>query len=117
LLEEYLDGVWFVRLSHLTDPELVLPTIAQTLGLKEVLGQPIAQYLAEYLREKQLLLLLDNFEQIVAAAPKVGELLSGSPGLKVLVTSRVPLHLRGERGYALTPLPLPESVAPPHPSS
>jgi predicted ATPase len=109
VLESFMDGVWFVRLSRLVDPELVLPTIAQTLALKEVLGQPIAQTLAEHLREKQLLLLLDNFEQVVAAAPEIGELLAHSPGLKVLVTSRVPLRLRGEHDYALTPLPLPES--------
>jgi predicted ATPase len=99
----------------LTDPELVLPTIAQTLGVMEVLGQPIAQILAEYLHEKQLLLLLDNFEQVVAAAPQVGELLAECPGLKVLATSRVPLHLRGERDYALAPLPLPESGVLPAP--
>jgi predicted ATPase/class 3 adenylate cyclase len=109
VLEDFPDGIWFVRLSRLSDPELVLPTIAQTLGVKEVLGQPIAQTLSEHLQEKHLLLVLDNFEQVVAAAPEVGELLAESAQVKVLVTSRVPLHLRGEHNYALTPLPIPET--------
>jgi predicted ATPase/class 3 adenylate cyclase len=115
LVEDFPDGVWFIRLSRLVDFELVLQTIAQTLGLKEILGQPIAQTLSEYLRDKHLLLLLDNFEQVVAAAPEVGELLAQCPELKLLVTSRVPLRLRGERDYALTPLPLPELARLPPP--
>jgi predicted ATPase/class 3 adenylate cyclase len=109
VLEDFPDGVWFVTLSRLSDPELVLPTIAQSLGLREVVGQPMAQTLAEHLRKMQLLLVLDNFEQVVVAAPQVGELLAQCSELKVLVTSRVPLHLRGEQDYALPPLPLPES--------
>ena len=108
VLEDFPDGVWFVRLSLLTDPELVLPTIAQTFGLKEAPGQPIVQTLAEYLQAKQLLLLLDNFEQIVAAALAVGNLLADSPGLRILATSRVPLRLRGEWEYPLVPLSLPD---------
>jgi predicted ATPase/class 3 adenylate cyclase len=115
VLEEFPDGVWYVRLSRLVDPELVLPTIAQTLGVKEVVGQPIARTLAEHLQEKRFLLVLDNFEQVVAAAPQIGDLLAESPGLKILVTSRVPLHLRAEHDYALTPLPLPESGVLPQP--
>jgi predicted ATPase/class 3 adenylate cyclase len=114
VLDDFPDGVWFVRLSRLTDPNLVLSTIADTLSVHEIVGQPIARTLSEHLREKQLFLLLDNFEQVVAAAPEVGMLLAQCPGLKVLVTSRVPLHLRGERDYALVPLPLPEpGVLPP----
>jgi predicted ATPase/class 3 adenylate cyclase len=115
VLDDFPDGVWFVRLSRLVDPELVLPTIAQTLGVQEIVGQPIARTLAEHLPEKRLLLVLDNFEQVVAAAPQIGDLLAESLGLKVLVTSRVPLHLRGEHDYALTPLPLPESGVVPQP--
>jgi predicted ATPase len=97
-----------VRLSQLTDPDLVVPTIAQTLGLKEMLGQPIAQTLQDHLREQHLLLVLDNFEQVVAAAPEIGELLAHCSGLTVLVTSRVPLRVRGERDYTLVPLSLPD---------
>jgi predicted ATPase/class 3 adenylate cyclase len=115
VVEAFADGVWFVSLSRLTDPELVLPTIAQMLRLREQSGTPIAETLREYLRAKRLLLVLDNFEQIVGASSDVGALLDGSPGLCVLVTSRAPLHLRGEREYALAPLslpPAPERLAP-----
>ncbi len=107
LLEAFADGVWLVRLSRLVDPGLVLPAIAQTLGLTEQGSLPLAETLRAHLAGKRLLLLLDNFEQVVGAAGAVAELLAVSPGLKTLVTSRVPLHLRGERAYALGPLPLP----------
>jgi predicted ATPase/class 3 adenylate cyclase len=106
LVEDFADGVWSVRLSRLVDPDLVLPTVSQTLGLKDQGRQPIAETLREYLRSRQLLLVLDNFEQVVAAAPEVGALLEASAGLKVLATSRIPLRLRGERVYAVPSLPL-----------
>jgi predicted ATPase/class 3 adenylate cyclase len=108
LLEEFPDGVWFVRLSRLTDPGLVLPTVAQTLGLHEQGSQPIAETLREHLRDRRLLLVLDNFEQVVGAAPEVAGLLESAPHLTVLVTSRMAMHLRGEREQPLTPLPLPD---------
>jgi class 3 adenylate cyclase len=108
VVEDYPDGVWFVRLSRLTDPALVLPTIAQTLGLREHGGAPLAETLREHLRAKHLLLVLDNFEHVVDAAPAVSELLTACPGVKALVTSRTTLHLLGEREYALSPLALPD---------
>jgi predicted ATPase/class 3 adenylate cyclase len=108
LLDDFADGVWFVRLSRLTDPDLVLQTIADTLSLKEAQGRPVTETLREYLDGKRLLLVLDNFEQVAAATPAVGELLAHAAALKLLVTSRVALHLRGEREYPLAPLPLPE---------
>ena len=109
LVDDFADGVWFVRLSRLSDPDLVMPTIAQTLGLKEAGSQPIAEILRAHLADKRrLLLVLDNFEQVAAAASEVAALLAASPGLRVLVTSRVSLHLRGEREYPLVPLPLPD---------
>jgi predicted ATPase/class 3 adenylate cyclase/Tfp pilus assembly protein PilF len=114
VLDAFPDGVWFVRLSRLTDPELVVPTIAQTLGLKERGSQPIAEALREHLQAKRLLLALDNFEQVVGAATDLAALLAASPGLTALVTSRLPLHLRAEREYALGPLPLPPLPAPGH---
>jgi non-specific serine/threonine protein kinase len=104
------DGVWFVRLSRLADPALVLPTIAHNLGLQEAGRQPVEAVLREWLRTRAVLLLLDNFEQVAAAAREVAELLASSPGLKVLVTSRVRLHLRGEQEVPVPPLSLP-SVA------
>jgi predicted ATPase/class 3 adenylate cyclase len=116
LVEDFADGVWFVLLSRLVDPDLVLPTVAQTLGLREQGGTPIADILREHLRARQLLLVLDNCEQVVAAAPAVGGLLGACPGLRVLATSRIPLRLRGEKAYPVTPLALAEAghVAPEH---
>jgi predicted ATPase len=111
LVEDFADGIWFVRLSRLVDPALVVPTIAQTLGLQEQESQPFAEVLRAHLADRSLLLVLDNFEQVVAAALDVAGLLAASPGLRVLVTSRIRLHLRGEREYVLGPLPLPETGA------
>jgi predicted ATPase/class 3 adenylate cyclase len=109
LLDGCPDGVWFVRLSRLTDHTLVLPTIAEVCGLREQGSQPIAETLREYVRDRHLLLVLDNFEQVVGAAPEVSGLLESAPGLTVLVTSRVALHLRGEHEYAVPPLRLPDA--------
>ena len=108
LVSDFADGVWFVALSHLTDPTLVLPTIAHTLHLQEMDSQPMAAMLRAHLTDKRLLLVLDNFEQVVGAAGEVARLLEASPGLRVLVTSRLPLRLRGEREYPLPPLRLPD---------
>jgi len=108
LLDMCADGVFFVALAPISDPTLVISTIAQTLGIKEGSGQPLAARLEEYLRSKQLLLLLDNFEQVVDAAPLVAELLAAAAQLKVLVTSRAVLHLSGEREYPVPPLALPD---------
>jgi predicted ATPase/transcriptional regulator with XRE-family HTH domain len=113
LLDVFPDGVWNVRLSRLTDPQLVVPTIATTLELKEGGATPLAEILREYLHDKLLLLVLDNFEHVVGAASGVGELLEYAPGLTVLVTSRVPLRLRGEREYGVKPLALPNPLHPP----
>jgi predicted ATPase/class 3 adenylate cyclase len=106
LIEAFADGVWFVRLSRLVDPSLVVPTIAQTLGLKEAGSQPIAELLRTHLADQHLLLVLDNFEQVVGAAPEVAGLLETSLGAKLLVTSRLPLRLRGEQVYPVPPLSL-----------
>jgi predicted ATPase/class 3 adenylate cyclase len=114
LLEAFPDGVWNVRLSRLSDPEQVVPAIAMTLGLREAGPIPLAKVLMGYVQEKHLLLVLDNFEQVVAAAPQIAELLESCPGVAVLVTSRVPLHLQGEHEYALPPLALPDVA---HPTS
>jgi predicted ATPase/DNA-binding SARP family transcriptional activator len=108
LLEAFADGAYFVDLAPIRDPELVLPTIAQALGVREAEGRPLRESLKDYLREKQLLLLLDNFEQVLAAAPRVAELLTAAPRLKVLVTSRAILRLRGEHDFPVPPLALPD---------
>lgn len=108
LLEEYNHGVWFVDLSGIRRPELVLATIAGTLGIGEVVGEPRLKTLKRALRQKQTLLLLDNFEQVIGAAPDVGELLADAPGLNLMVTSREVLRLYGERVHPVPSLAVPE---------
>jgi predicted ATPase/Tfp pilus assembly protein PilF len=97
-------GAVFVDLAPVRDPVLVPQVVAQALGVREEPGRPIGEQLQESLRDKQLLLLLDNFEQIADGAGYVGNLVAGSPQLRVLVTSRVPLHLRAEHQLPLGPL-------------
>jgi predicted ATPase/transcriptional regulator with XRE-family HTH domain/Tfp pilus assembly protein PilF len=108
LVDEVADGVWFVRLSRLADPGLVLSTIAQTLGVTDQSGRPLLATLCASLRDKRLLLVLDNFEHVLGAASEVSALLSATTGLQIVVTSRTPLRLRGERAYPLDPLPTPD---------
>ncbi|MFQ5796576.1 MAG: tetratricopeptide repeat protein [Candidatus Bipolaricaulia bacterium] len=108
LIEHFEDGVYFVDLAPLSDPELVISAIAQTLSVKEFGDRPLIDILKGYLQDKQMLLLLDNFEPVVTAAPQVVELLATSPRLKVLVTSREPCHVGGEHMFSVPPLTLPE---------
>ncbi|HYL82431.1 MAG TPA: tetratricopeptide repeat protein, partial [Candidatus Acidoferrum sp.] len=108
LTDEFPDGVYFVPLAVISDPRLLPSSIAAALGVREIPARPVLESLQEDIRGKRLLLLLDNFEQIVAAAPVVAALLAASPGLRVLDTSRVVLHLSGEHEYQVPPLPLPE---------
>jgi predicted ATPase/DNA-binding CsgD family transcriptional regulator len=98
------DGVWFVGLAAITDPELVAPTVANTLDVRVASDQTVADSLHAHLREKHLLLLLDNFEHVVEAAPFVTTLLAGCSGLTVLVTSRTRLRVSGEHEFAVVPL-------------
>ena len=105
---DFADGICFVALAPLIDPGLVLSTIAQALGVQEQGSRPLLEGLQDHLREKQLLLLLDNFEQVVSAAPVVAELLVAAPRLRVLVTSRTSLHLSGEHEFVVPPLALPD---------
>ena len=114
LLEEFSDGAFFVTLATITDPELMPSAIAGSLGVKESAEQPLVETLKNYLQEKHLLLLLDNFEQVLQGAFAVGELVAACPELKVLATSRIPLRLYGEQEYAVPPLALPDPrVLPP----
>jgi predicted ATPase/class 3 adenylate cyclase len=113
LVERFADGVWFVGLAAISDPTLVASAIAGVLGLREQGDRPIAELLRGYLREKSLLLLLDNFEQVLPASGLVADLMAAAPQLKILVTSRVVLRLYGEREYVVPPLSLPERMPPP----
>jgi len=108
LIDSFADGVFFVNLAPVNDTALVVPTIAETLGMREAGGQPLLKRLAEELQQKQILLLLDNFEQVVSAAVQVVDLLSTCPDLKVLVTSREVLHVQAEHEFPVPPLPLPD---------
>ena len=108
LSDRFADGVFFVNLAPLSDPDLVIPATAQALDLQERAGQPILELMKASLREKQMLLLLDNFEQVVRAALQVAELLAACPKLKILVTSRMALHVRAEQEFAVPPLALPD---------
>ncbi|HET8850938.1 MAG TPA: adenylate/guanylate cyclase domain-containing protein, partial [Ktedonobacteraceae bacterium] len=108
LSDVFADGVYFVSLAPISDAMLVLPAIAKTLGIRDGIGQSLSARLAEVLLKKQVLLLLDNFEQVVGAAPQVADLLSTCPQLKVLVTSREVLHVRAEHEFAVPPLELPD---------
>jgi predicted ATPase/Tfp pilus assembly protein PilF/DNA-binding XRE family transcriptional regulator len=108
-------GAAFVDLAPLRDPGLVLDTVARALGLAELAGRPVAERLMDYLRERQLLLVLDNFEQVQAAAPAVAAVVAACPRLVLLVTSRAALRVRGEQEWPVPPLALPDRHAPPTP--
>ena len=101
------DGVYFVSLAPIHDPAHVLSAIAQTLNIREQGSQPLRESLITHLRSRRVLLVLDNFEHVVTAAPLTLELLSASPGLKVLCTSQVVLRVRAEQEFPVAPLPLP----------
>ena len=104
----FSDGVWFVDLFGVSDPTGVIPAIAQALQVTETEGRSLAESLAVYLRSKRLLLLLDNVEQVVAAAPQLYELLTAAPRLTIVATSRVLLRVGGEHADNVPPLPLPD---------
>ena len=108
LLEQFQDGVFFVALAPITDPGLVPSTIAQSLGVTEAAGKSVTESIKDYLQSKSLLLVLDNYEQVISAAPLVAELLTASKELKVIVTSREGLRVRGEHEYFVPPLELPD---------
>ncbi len=105
--DTFPEGVSFVSLAPLQDADLVLPAVVQTLGLQGSRRAPL-DLLRAALREQRLLLVLDNFEQVVEAAPHLVDLLTACPHLKLLVTSRERLHVRGEHEFAVHPLPLPD---------
>jgi predicted ATPase/class 3 adenylate cyclase len=108
LLDGFRDGITFVPLAPIRDPELVLAAIAQALAVTEGGGQSLDERVRASLRQRQLLLVLDNFEHVAAAAALVRELLATAPEIKILITSREVLHLYGEQEYAVPPLALPD---------
>ena len=108
LASQFDDGVAFIGLSALKDPTLLVPTVARALGVSQTGGDALDERLLEYLRPRQVLLVLDNFEQLVAAAPLTVQALKQAPRLKLLVTSREPLRVRDEQIVLVPPLALPD---------
>lgn len=108
VIEHFEDGVFFVGLPAVTEADLVLSAIAEVLAIREAGGQPLLDTLKYYLRDKQLLLMLDNFEQVLDAGTVLSELLDAAPRVKVLVTSRAALNLYFEHQFAVPPLGLPD---------
>src|SRR5262249_42585165 len=106
--DHFPDGVLLVDLAPIRDPLLVVPTMAQALGLTDSGTLPLARRLQQVLGERAMVLVLDNFEQVLPAAPALADLLAGCPRLRLLVTSRVPLQLRWEQVLRVAPLPVPD---------
>jgi len=107
LQDAFSNRVAFIPLAPIHDPSLVIPTIAQTLGIPEGPSRPVLDRLKGYLRDQQLLLVLDNFEQVLAAAPQLADLLAVALRLKLLITSRAALHLSAEHRFPVPALALP----------
>jgi predicted ATPase len=108
VLADFPDGVCFVSLAPISAPTLVMPTIAQVLDVKESGAKSLLDLLTAFLRDRHLLLCLDNFEQLLPAAPMLSDLLTGCPHLTILVTSRAVLHIQGEHEFPVPPLAVPD---------
>ncbi len=104
LHEQFEDGCWFISLAALDEPALIIQTIARGLGIKESQNRALDEALLNYLADKDILLVLDNFEHVISSAKRVAEILASVAGLKVLVTSRMVLHLSGEYEFVVPPL-------------
>ena len=104
---DFPDGAYFVALAAIRDPALVPSAIAQSLGLQDSRGSPLVQHLADYLAERTVLLVLDNFEQVLSGASIVAELLAVGTGTRFVVTSRAALRLSGEQEIPVPPLTIP----------
>ncbi|HLE63763.1 MAG TPA: protein kinase [Pyrinomonadaceae bacterium] len=107
LLGEFQHGVFFVALATINDPALIASSLAQVLGIKEERGVALIESIKEFFRKRNILIVLDNFEQVINAAPLLTDLLTSCGKLKFLVTSRAPLHVRGEHEFPVLPLSLP----------
>jgi predicted ATPase/DNA-binding CsgD family transcriptional regulator len=117
LLDDFADGVSFVSLAPVSDPARVLAAIAKALGLWEVGDLPLEEQVRAVLSDRHLLLLLDNFEHLLEAAPQLLVLLASCPRLSMLVTSRAALHLSGEQEFPVPPLSLPDLAQLPEPQA
>jgi predicted ATPase/DNA-binding CsgD family transcriptional regulator len=111
----FADGAVFVDLAPVRDPALVLSTIGQAVAIRDAGDRPLLEVLAGFLRSRRLLLLLDNFEHVLTAAPAVADLLHAAASLQVLATSRAPLRLQGEHEFPVSPLAMPAATDAPSP--
>ena len=109
--DDFPDGVWFVPLEPVRERELVAPTIARTIGVTDKANRPVVDGIAEALGDGRVLFVLDNFEQVIDAAPVLPEMLARSPGLRILVSSRTALRVYGEQEFAVPGLPAPPDPA------
>ena len=109
--DDYPDGVYFVPLAPVRDPGLVPSTIAQSIGLQDARDRPLMEHLVSQLRERQLLIVLDNFEHLLDGAPVVTRLLEETRAVRILVSSRSPLRVSGEQECPVPPLAVPEEDA------
>jgi predicted ATPase/class 3 adenylate cyclase len=110
-VDDFPDGVWFVPLEPVRERELVAPTIARTIGVTDKANRSVVEGIAEALGDGQVLFVLDNFEQVIDAAPVLPEMLARSPGLRILVSSRTTLRVYGEQEFAVPGLPAPPDPA------
>jgi predicted ATPase len=115
VLDQYRDGVYFVPLAPIHEPGLVASAIATTLGIREAEDRPLQTRLAEHLRDKEMLLIVDNFEQVLPSAALLPALISAASNLTILVTSRSVLHLTAEHEYPVPPLSIPDLAHLPDP--
>jgi predicted ATPase/class 3 adenylate cyclase len=113
LLEDYPDGVFLVELAAVRDPNLIAPRIADAVGIRAEGARPALDTLREQLRDREMLVVLDNMEQLVEGAPVVAEVLTAAPRMRILATSREPLHVIGEQELSVPPLALPQVGDPP----
>lgn len=111
LAAEFSDGVFFIELAAIDNPELVAPVIAQQFGINEAGGKPVLENLTDRLRDKEMLIVIDNFEQVIDAAPIFTKLLAAAKKVKFLITSRVLLNLSAEREYIVPPLAVPSELS------
>jgi predicted ATPase/class 3 adenylate cyclase len=109
VLDDYPDGVWFVELAPLADPDRVAQAVASVLAVVEDAGRPVQEALAKFVKDRRLLIILDNCEHLLQACAELArDLLHAGPGVKVLTSSREPLHLTGETSYPLPSLAVPD---------
>lgn len=108
LVDQFPGGVFLIPLAPISDPDLLPSTLASALGVREATGKPLFDHILDQIRDKRLLLVMDNFEQLLAAAPLIGQLLKGAPAIKIIATSRAALHVYGEQEFPVPPMRLPD---------